>query len=163
MVERFGGTSTGEEESERSPRLDVPKDVQVSFLLWLAALAAGVAETIVGIIDFDPPSSDVILMLSIRLAITALLVYTVAQMRLGKNWARITLAVLLGGIGTLSLIFDPGSWLIEGNSIGELLWDADPAFVVFAVIRVVHLGAVLAALVFMFRPAANAYFRANAR
>jgi hypothetical protein len=163
MTEGSGGTSTGEEESERSSRLGVPKDVQASFLLWLAALAAGVAETIVGIIDSDPSASDVILMLAIRLAITALLVYIVVQMRLGKNWARITLAVLLGGIGTLSLVFDPVSWLIEGNSLGELLRNADTAFVVFAAIRVVHLAAVLAALVFMFRPAANAYFRAAAR
>jgi hypothetical protein len=102
-------------------------------------------------------------MLAIRLAITAGLVYIIVQMRLGKIWARITLAVLLGGIGTLSLMFDPVSWLIDGNSPGELLQDADLAFIVFAAIRGVYLTAVLGVLVFMFRSAANDYFRAAAR
>jgi len=40
-------------------------------------------------------------------------------------------------------------WLIEGNSLRELIEDADLAFIVFASIRVVHLAAVLTALVFM--------------
>jgi hypothetical protein len=164
MTEGFGGTATDAEEFERSPpRPGVPRDVRASFLLWLVALAAGVAETIVGIINFDPPATEMIFMLAIRLVITAVLVYIIAQMRIGKNWARIAMAVLLGGIGTLSLVFDPVSWLIEGNSLRELLEDADLAFVVFASIRVVHLAAVLTALVFMFRPAANDYFRAAAR
>ena len=162
MTKGFGGTTTGAEEFERSPRPGVPRDVQASFLLWLVALAAGVAETTVGIINFDPAATDVIFALGIRLVVTAVLVYIIAQMRLGKNWARITLAVLLGGIGTLSLVIDPVSWLIEGNSLSELLEDVDLAFIVFASIRVVHLAAVLTALVFMFRPAANAYFRAAA-
>jgi hypothetical protein len=145
------------------PRQGVPKDVQISFLLWLAALAAGVAETIVGIINFDPAATEAISILGIRLVVTTVLVFIIAQMRLGKYWARITLAVLLGGIGTLSLVFDPVSWLIEGNSLRELIQNADLAFIVFALIRVVHLASVLAALVFMFRPAANSYFRAAAR
>ena len=145
------------------PRQGVPRDVQMSFLLWLAALAASVAETIFGIINFDPAASEAISILGIRVAITAVLAYVIAQMRLGKNWARLTLAVLLGGIGTLSLVFDPVSWLIEGNSLRELVQNTDLAFVVFASIRVVHLASVLAALVFMFRPAARNYFRAAAR
>ncbi len=161
MTEGFGGTATGAE-AFKSPRPGVPRDVQASFLLWLAALVAGVAETIVGIINFVPPVTEIIFMLAIRLVITAVLVYIIAQMRLGKNWARIALAVLLGGVGTLSLVFDPVSWLIEGNSLRELLEDADLAFIVFASIRIVHLAAVITALVFMFRPAANAYFRAAA-
>jgi hypothetical protein len=145
------------------PRPGVPKDIQMSFLLWLVALAAGVAETIVGLINFDPAATEAISILGIRLVITAVLVYIIAQMRLGKNWARITLAVLLGGIGTLSLVFDPVSWLIENNSLHEFIQNADFAFIVFASIRVVHLASVLAALAFMFRPAANNYFRAAAR
>jgi hypothetical protein len=145
------------------PLPGVPKGIQMSFLLWLVALAAGVAETIVGLINFDPAATEAISILGIRLVITAVLVYIIAQMRLGKNWARITLAVLLGGIGTLSLVFDPVSWLIEGNSLHEFIQNADFAFIVFASIRVVHLASVLAALAFMFRPAANNYFRAAAR
>ena len=39
-------------------------------------------------------------------------------------------------------------------------WAADPGSVLFAASRVVHLGAVISALVLMFHPAANAYLRA---
>jgi hypothetical protein len=157
------GQAVGAEVFEPGPQPGVPRDVQTSFLLWLAALAAGVAETIFGIINFDPATTEAISILGIRLGITAVLVYIIAQMRLGKNWARLSLAVLLGGIGTLSLVFDPVSWLIEGNSLRELIQNTDLAFIVFASIRTVHLASVLAALVFMFRPAANNYFRAAAR
>jgi hypothetical protein len=163
MAEGSGGTATGMRAFKLDARPGVPGDVQASFLLWLAALAAGVAETIVGLIDASSAGSssatDVIFILFVRLVVTALLVYIIAQMRLGKNWARIALTILLGGIGTLSLVFDPVSWLIEGNPLGELFQSADLGFVVLAAIRAVHLASVLGALVFMFRPAANAYFR----
>ena len=70
------------------------------------------------------------------------------------------LAVLLGGIGTLSLVIDPISWLAAGNSLGDVFPQADLLFVFVAPIRAVHLAAVIAALVLMFLPAANDYFRA---
>jgi hypothetical protein len=87
-------------------------------------------------------------------------VYVIFQMRSGKRWARLTLAVLLGGIGTLSLVVDPISWLAAGHSLGEVFARADLLFAFVAPIRAVHLAAVVAALVFMFLPAANSYFRA---
>jgi hypothetical protein len=63
------------------------------------------------------------------------------------------------GIGTLSVVIDPFSWLAAGNSLREVFAEADLLFVFVAPIRAVHLAAVLAALVFMFLPAANNYFR----
>src|ERR671910_1353764 len=48
---RFGGAATGVEALKLSPRLGVPKEVQTSFLLWLTAVAAGVLETIIRIIN----------------------------------------------------------------------------------------------------------------
>src|ERR671910_2076911 len=96
---RFGSAATG-----------VPREVQASFLLWLTAVAAGVIETIIrviGSLDGDLDSSGLL----IRVIVYAVAVYVIAQMRLGKGWARLTLAVLLGGIGTLSLVIDPISWL----------------------------------------------------
>jgi hypothetical protein len=83
----------------------------------------------------------------------------IAQMRLGKRWARTALAVVLGGIGTLSLVIDPLTWLAAGNRVGEVFAKADLLFVLVAPIRVVHLAAVIGALVLMFLPAANNYFR----
>lgn len=80
-------------------------------------------------------------------------------MRRGKNWARFTLALVLGMIGTLSLVYGPIEWLSAGNSLQVLLQTIDLAFAVFALIRMVHIVAVLTALGLMFRPRANAYFR----
>src|SRR5215212_12195889 len=99
---------------ESGPPPGVPKEVQASFLLWLTAVAAGVLETIIRLIDAlamgwasgSGGESDVTGMISgvvIRVIIYTLVVYIITQMRLGKRWARLTLAVLLGGIGTLSL------------------------------------------------------------
>jgi hypothetical protein len=142
-----------------SPRPRVPREVQASFLLWLTAVAAGVIETIIRVIsslDGDLDSSGLL----IRVIVYAVAVYVIAQMRLGKNWARLTLAVLLGGIGTLSLVIDPISWLARGNSLREVFTQADLMFVIIAPVRAVHLAAVVAAMVLMFLPAANDYFRA---
>jgi hypothetical protein len=97
--------------------------------------------------------------LLIRVVVYAVAVYVIFQMRLGKRWARLTLAVLLGGVGTLSLVIDPILWLAAGNSLGEVFARADLLFVLVAPIRAIHLAAVLGALVFMFLPAANNYFR----
>lgn len=163
MVQKFGDITTDAKTVQVYRQTNVPKDVQRSFLLWLTTLAAGVAETILNIINFDPEASQMILMLIIRLVFTGVLTAIIIQMRRGKNWARITLAILLGGIGTVSLVYDPIDWLIAGNSLREFLQNMDLAFTVFALVRVAHLMAVLTALVFMFRPSANAYFRDAAR
>ena len=96
----------------------------------------------------------------IRVIVYTLVVYIITRMRLGKSWARLILALLLGVIGTLYLVIDPISWLAGGNSLREVFTEADLLFVLIALIRAVHLAAVIAALAFMFRPAANTYFRA---
>jgi len=142
----------------------VPREVQASFVLWLTAVAAGVLETIIRIIDSLSVGSGSggeadVTGVGIRVIVYAVAVYIIAQMRLGKRWARLTLAILLGGIGTLSLVIDPISWLAGGNSLREVFTQADLLFFIIAPIRAVHLAAVILALVFMFLPAANNYFR----
>jgi len=163
MVDGSDDAATVAKTFKLGPRPGVPRDVQASFLLWLAAVAMGVVETIVRVIDLlygdSSLSMGTIIGLIFRLIVYAAVVYIIAQMRLGKNWARVALTILLGGIGTLSLVIDPISWLVEGNSPGELLAEADLLFILIAPIRVLHLAAVIAALVFMFRPTANNYFK----
>lgn len=135
----------------------VPREVQASFLLWLTAVAAGVIETVIRVVysfSGGPESSGLLT----RPIVYAVAVYIIAQMRLGKRWARVTLAVLLGVIGTFSLVVDPISWL-AGNPLGEVFAQADLLFVLISPIRAVHLAAVVAALVLMFLPASNEYFR----
>ena len=150
----------------------VPKEVQASFLLWLTAVAAGVLETIIRVIDAlaigwvsgsggETDVSGAISGVVIRVIVYALVVYIITRMRLGKRWARLTLAVLLGVIGTLSLVIDPISWVAGGNSLSEVFTEANLLFFLIAPIRTVHLAAVIAALALMFLPAANTYFRTS--
>ena len=146
-----------------SPRPGVPREVQASFLLWLTAVAAGVVETIIHVIYSLSEGSGVgeaeVTGVVIRVAVYSVVIYIIAQMRLGKRWARTTLAVLLGGIGTLSLVIDPILWLAGGNALREVFAHTNLLFYMVAPIRAVHLAAVLAALVCMFLPGANTYFR----
>jgi hypothetical protein len=165
MAKTSGSTDTAAAAFKPRPPQGVPREVQASFLLWLTAVAAGVVETIVRVIDSLTVGSSSggeadVTGVAIRVIVYTVAVYIIAQMRLGKRWARLTLAVLLGVIGTLSLVIDPISWLAGGNSLSEVFTQADLLFVFIAPIRVVHLIAVIAALVFMFLPAANTYFRA---
>jgi len=168
MSERFSSTAKGAGAFEPRPRPDVPKDVQVSFVLWLAAVAAGVFETVLAVMEELSPGGSIagtglVLGVGIRLIIFAAAVYVASQMRLGKNWARLTLAIGLGVIGILSLMISPVSWLAEGHSVAKFLTDAGLMTLLFTTSRVVHVAAVLTALVFMFLPAANNYFRAIVR
>jgi hypothetical protein len=167
-----GDAATGKAAFKLSPPPAVPKVVQASFLLWLTAVAAGVLETIIRVFDAlamgwvsgSGGETDVTGTISgvvIRVIVYTLVVYMITRMRLGKRWARLTLAVLLGGIGTLSLVIDPISWLAGGNSLSDVFTEADLLFFLIAPIRAVHLAAVIAALVFMFLPAANTYFRGS--
>jgi hypothetical protein len=157
MARGSGGTATGAAAFKPGPPPGVPREVQASFLLWLTVVAAGVIETVVRVIGSLAGGSDSSGLL-VRVIVYTVAVYVIAQMRLGKRWARITLAILLGGIGTLSLMIDPISWLAAGNSPGEVFTQADLLFVFVAPIRAVHLAAVISALVLMFLPAANDYF-----
>ena len=145
-----------------SSRLSVPGAVQTAFVLWLVAVGAGVAEVIVRVIDSLAAGAGVgVGGIVIRAVVYTAVIYVATRMRVGKRWARNTLAIVLGVVGTLSLVIDPIAWLAAGNSLREVFAETDLLLAFVAPIRGVHLAAVFGALVFMFRPAANAYFRAN--
>jgi hypothetical protein len=142
-----------------------PGEVRASFALWLAAIAAAVFETVLVVVEvlsghLALGTGGVIVGVGMRLLIFTLVVYVASRMLRGRNWARFVLAIGLGVFGTLSIVIGPVSWLAEGHTIGEFVAGADPMLLLFASSRVVHLIAVFAALVLMFRPAANDYFRA---
>ena len=153
--------------SRPDPRPGIPTQLQASYLLWLLAVAAGVFETALVVVDATDgevgSANQVAVGVAVRLLVFTGLVYLAAQLRQGRNWARVALAVLYGGIGTLSLVIGPVTWLAEGGSLADAVTAADLGSVLFAASRVVHLGAVIAALILMFHPAANAYLRATTR
>lgn len=142
---------------------NVPNDVRKSYFFWMTAIVAGVFEMIIAVISAllgDSPSiGGLVIQALIRIVIFGVLTWITAKMYRGKNWARIALTILLGGIGTLSLVIDPIQWLIEGNSLNTMFEGVNMMSLIFAATRGIHLAAVFAALIFMFRPAANRYFR----
>jgi hypothetical protein len=145
----------------------LPRQLRASFWLWLLAVAAGLFETALVVIDATAgdvgSAAEVAVGVTVRLLAFTGLVYLAAQLRQGRNWARIALAALYGGFGTLSLVIGPLTWLAEGGSLADAMAAADLGSVLFAASRLVHLAAIIAALILMFHPTTNAYIRETRR
>jgi hypothetical protein len=129
----------------------IPTEIRVAFLLWMGALAAGAAE--MALHDTDPAG------LAVRLGIYAVVAVVALRMRAGRNWARLTLAVGLGIFGTLSLVIEPVTWVLDGNSPLDAAGSTDVTSALVAASRILHVLCVWVAVLCMFRPRANTYFR----
>ena len=164
MVEQ-GAQPAGIDPLRPDPRPGIPTQVQASFRLWLLAIAAGLFETALAVVDATDgevgSAAEVTVGVAVRLLAFTGLGYLAVRLRQGRRWARVALAVLYGVLGTASLVIGPVTWLADGGSLADATAAADPGSVLFAASRVVHLAAVIAALVLMFHPAANAYIRAT--
>ena len=75
----------------------------------------------------------------------------------GRNAARIALTIGLSVLGLLSLLIAPIEWLTTGRQIGEALRQLSVYDATFAASRVVHVLAVVAATVLMYRPSTSRY------
>jgi hypothetical protein len=146
-----------------------PGVVRAATVAWVAAVAAGVVEaagTVVVWASGDLPElsgGSLAAGLGIRAAVYTVVLLVVAAFWRGKNWARIALALGLGVVGMLSLVAEPIGWLADGHSLGDALSEASLSLALVIAIRTLHVVAVLAGLVLMFRPAANQYFRRTGR
>lgn len=136
-------------------RPGVPGAVTLSIAVWLSAILAGVVEALVHRWLPDPPSGGA---LAVRFGIYLVLAVLVLSLRSGRNAVRLAVALLLGGLGTLSLLVEPVTWLLDGGSPVAFLAAADTATLLATALRVLHLVAVAVALVLMFRPSASAFF-----
>ena len=137
-----------------------PVSVRAAAGLWIAAVALGAVETVIVVGSSqagDAPLAGVVF----RCVVYAAAVLTAVRMRAGRRWARVALALVLGIVGTLSLVIEPVSWLVDGNSLSATLDDADAAWWAIAGSRALHVGAVWAAVPLMFTSSANRYFRAG--
>jgi hypothetical protein len=136
----------------------VPAAVRAAFVLWLVAVGAGVFETVL-VVASGKAGGGAAVGVAVRTAVFVAAVLVAFQMRAGRRWARWVLAVGLGVLGTLSLVVDPVRWLLDGNSLTDLVSGASAVDLAFGISRGVHVAAVLAACVLMFVPSAHAYFR----
>lgn len=150
-----------------------PKDVQTAFRLWIANIVLGVIGGLLSLLVFDdlvamaelPPgvtpeqaalgaTVGAIFVAVVTLVFLGLGLLFAFKMRAGRNWARITLTVL-GVIAVLFSLLSFGDLLVMAGtgSIGTLS----------VVISVIQNLLIIAAIYFMFRPAAAQYFAAPRR
>lgn len=150
-----------------SPAGPAPGPVRGAFALWVTAVAAGAFETVLAIgrmlADGTGSAGEIAVGLAIRLPVFVAALLIARQMRAGRGWARSALAIGLGVVGTATMVVGPVQALAQGRSLGWELAHATPLDFVFAASRIVHVSSVLAAVVLMFLPAANGYFRGGRR
>lgn len=155
------GPMPGDNDTRLVP-VAAPADVQKAFMLWMVSIVISVLGTIVGLVfadrnalirkamdsnsklTHDQASTAITVALVVGavvgLVILGLELFFVFKMRAGRNWARIVLTVL----GVLGILFG--------------LYGFTAGFTLGSVLNLISLVVVIAAIVFMFKPAARAYF-----
>lgn len=151
-----------------------PVDVQTSFKLWILNVVLGVlaavltfftindqlalgldeaARTTPGVTREQLETGLLVAAIAggvFYLVLLGLMLLFVFKMRAGRNWARIVLTVL-GGIGLVFALFGlPGTFALFAMGILGVL---------VGLLSLVGIVLTAAAIFFMFRPAASAYFR----
>ena len=117
----------------------MPPEIRAALLLWLSALVA--VEAGAGLMPWQPVTRTVAVVVA---------AYLVIQMALGRNWARIALTLLFAGAATPLVAAESMRWLADATGIVPVL---------FAASVIAHVAAVVAALVYMYLPPSNRYFR----
>jgi hypothetical protein len=147
-----------------------PKEVHQAFLAFLAYMAIGLLSSIVGIVFAGILLSSIsagtglggigiggaVVGLIISLIIYAAILFVMIQMRAGRNWARITLAVLAGiGLlfGVIGLIGGVAGIGLLSSVYGSAVYP-----IISTLLSLVQVAALAAGLFLMFRPSAKTYF-----
>jgi hypothetical protein len=137
-----------------------PLAVRGATTLWLAAVGAGVAESVLGVVGAIADGSPVVgLLVQIAFRVIVyggLFVVIDRYFRHGVGWSRWLLTVLLGTVGIATLVVGPISWFLRDGDFGALDWSG--SFIAFGAIRLVHITAVVTAILLSFQPDANRWF-----
>lgn len=144
----------------------LPRAVRWSISLWVCAVAAGVGETSVQVaraaLGAMPPDGLAVQVL-VRLLVYTAVLLLVLRLRRGEQPVRLAVAVLVGGVGTLSMIGQPIIAVTQGVVWSDAWLDGSGAWAwTFAALRAVHVVAVLGGLALLFVPASNGFFGARA-
>jgi hypothetical protein len=127
-----------------------PRAVELSVRLWFAVAVLVVLNQVVTLIQGGGIGLPV-------LVLAAIIVVGAVLMRAGRNWARILTAVAGCVLGLLLLLAVVGFATLLPR-LGELPGATAGLLIVTMLLLVIVLAMIVAALVLMFRPAANGYF-----
>jgi hypothetical protein len=127
---------------------------------WLLAVGAGVAESVLGLglaIGDGAPVLGLVAQVALRTILYgALFVVIDRYFRHGVPWSRWLLALVLGTVGMATLVIEPISWLTNHHLTDLSL---TPLFAVEALLRTVHVLALVAACGLTFHPDTTRWFR----
>ena len=91
VMVREGAHPSGIDAFRPDPRPGIPTQLQTSFRLWLVAVAAGLFETALVVVDATSgevgSAAEVAVGVVVRLLVFTGAVYLAAQLRQGKHWA----------------------------------------------------------------------------
>ncbi|WP_433160632.1 hypothetical protein [Kribbella sp. CA-247076] len=136
-----------------------PLTARWATLMWLLAVGAGVAESVVGAVHAVADGISVpglVAQLAVRVLVYGgLFVVIDRYFRHGVPWSRYLLAGLLGTVGLASLLYEPITWL-QANNLTAIPWS--PTFLLTALLRTLHLTTLLTALTLTLHPATIRWF-----
>ncbi len=141
----------------------LPNPVRRATILWAVAIAAGITETSLavapGLADGGAVPWLALVTRALLYGFSALLVAWFAR---GHGWARVTLVVLMTGVGLASVLVSMGIGVLTGLGVFGLGYEGHGVEIVVRIAHtLVYVAAVVLATVAAFAPAANRYFRAS--
>lgn len=139
-----------------------PATVRTASRLWMLAIAAGLGEALVTAYDQATNGSatarEVTALVAVRLVVFVAAYVLVQQTRGGNPWARGSATLLLGIVAMIALVLSPIPSLLSHGMAG-VVGNVSVTGLLLASTRVVELCAVATAMVLLFTPRSNAYFR----
>lgn len=140
----------------------LPNPVRWATILWAVAIAAGITETSLAVAPGLAEGGAVPwLALVTRALLYAFSALLVAWFARGQGWARITLVVLMTGVGLASVLGSMGIGVLSGFGAFGLGYEGHAVdLLVRGAHTVVYVVSVVVATVAAFTPTANRYFRA---
>ncbi|MEV6274344.1 hypothetical protein [Nocardia sp. NPDC051832] len=141
-----------------------PRAVSLAFGALVAALLAGVAEALAQaallLERSDTDLGGLATGLALRATIYLVVLAVAIRMTHGDRWARIALTFGIGVLGLASLLIEPIRAVLSADDFADLFDGITASGVGIAILRAIHVAAVLIAIPAMYHRTARPYFRA---
>lgn len=141
--------------------MNAANSVRRATTAWTIAVACGVVESGMAVLraaSEDALGSDLASQLAIRLPVFAIAAVLIFHFARGRRWARTSLAVMLSVLGLASMVVPAALEIAAGSTLMGALGGPGPFAWPFLLVRVIHIGGVVAATWLMFQPSANRFF-----